>query len=154
MWKGVGDKENECKCTKGIGDGEKKETYDSEFVEVVGGGYELKDFIGVCILLFLYLFGFWYFVLCFYFKGDKKLSEDVGFNSNIKDSSVKDGVDGDEVLKDSNLIFFIIVIYVGFIFYFWLPIHFLYPFGLFLVSDSFFCILLVNFWFSIHFFWF
>ena len=80
------------------------------------------------------------------------MSEDVGFNSNIKDSSIKDGVDGDEVLKDSNLAIFIILIYVGFNFYFWLPIHFLYPFGLFLVSDSFFCILLVNFWFSIHFF--
>ena len=56
-------------------------------------------------LLFLYHFGFWYFVLCFCFKGDKKLSEDVAFNSNIKDSSAKDGVDGDEVLKDSNLAF-------------------------------------------------
>ena len=63
----------------------------------------------------------------------------VGFNSNIKDSSIKDGVDGDEVLKDSNMAIFIILIYVCFIFYFWLPIHFLYPFGLFLVSDSFFC---------------
>ena len=66
------------------------------------------------------------------------MSEDVGFNSNIKDSSIKDGVDGDEVLKDSNLAIFIILIYVGFNFYFWLPIHFLYPFGLFLVSNSFF----------------
>ena len=31
--------------------------------------------------------------MCFYFNGDKKLSEDVRFNSNIKD-----GVDGDELL--------------------------------------------------------
>ena len=95
-----------------------------------------------CFIIFVsfwFPFGFWYFILYFYFKGDKKLFEDVGFNSNIKDSSVKDGVDGDEVLKDSNLAIFIILIYVGFIFYFWLPIHFLYPFGLFLVSDSFFC---------------
>ena len=43
--------------------------------------------------------------------GDKKLSKDVGFNSNIKD-----GVDGDEVLKDSNLVCscFITLSYVGF----------------------------------------
>ena len=59
------------------------------------------------------------------------MSEYIGFNSNIKDSSVKDDVDGDEVLKDSNLAFFIILIYVGFIFYF-----------LFLAFDSFF----VSFW--------
>ena len=88
-------------------------------LKTVGGGDELNDFVGVCfVLLFLYRFGFWYFVLCFCFKSDKKLSENFGFNSNIKDSSVKDGVDGDEVLKDSNLVcsFFIILIYVGFIY--------------------------------------
>ena len=39
--------------------------------------------------------------MCFCFKGDKKLSEDVCLNSNIKDISVKDGVGGDKVLKDS-----------------------------------------------------
>ena len=37
--------------------------------------------------------------MCFCFNGDKKLSEDVGFNSNIKD-----GVDGDELLQVSNLV--------------------------------------------------
>ena len=57
--KDIEDKENECKDAKGGGDGEKKEAYDSAFVEVVGGGDELKDFIGVCfVLLFLYRFGF------------------------------------------------------------------------------------------------
>ena len=34
----------------------------------------------------------------FCFNGDKKLSEDVGFNSNIKDD-----VDGDGLLQVSNL---------------------------------------------------
>ena len=38
-------------CEKGV--------YDSEFVETVGGGDELKDFVGVYfVLLFLYLFSF------------------------------------------------------------------------------------------------
>ena len=37
--------------------------------------------------------------MCFCFNGDKKLSEDVGFNSNIKD-----GVDGDELLQIYNLV--------------------------------------------------
>ena len=31
--------------------------------------------------------------MCFYFKGDNKFSKDVGFNSNIKDSYVKNGVE-------------------------------------------------------------
>ena len=38
-------------------------------------------------------------MMCFYFNGDKILSEDVGFNSNIKN-----GVDGDELLHVSNLV--------------------------------------------------
>ena len=38
--------------------------------------------------------------MCFCFNGDKKLSEDVGLNSNIKDD-----VDGDELLQVSNLVF-------------------------------------------------
>ena len=37
--------------------------------------------------------------MCFCFNGDNKLSENVGFNSNIKD-----GVDGDELLQVSNLV--------------------------------------------------
>ena len=64
--------------------------------------------------------------MCFYFKGDKKFSEDVGFNCNIKGSSVKDGDDGDEALKDSNLAFF-------------LNILILYLFSFCLVSDTFLC---------------
>ena len=85
--------------------------YDSEFVDTVGGSVELMDFIVIYfILLFLNRFSFHLvsdtFVLCFCFKGDKKLSEDVSFNSNIKHSFVKDSVDGDKVLKDSNLVCF------------------------------------------------
>ena len=38
--------------------------------------------------------------MCFYFNGDKKLFENVDFNSNIKD-----GVDGGELLQVSNLVF-------------------------------------------------
>ena len=37
--------------------------------------------------------------MCLYFNGDKKLSDDVGFNSNIKD-----GVNGDESLHVSKLV--------------------------------------------------
>ena len=51
--------------------------------------------------------------MCFCFNGNKKLSEDVNFNSNIKY-----GVDGDEVLKDSNLVcsfFYINLVYVWFL---------------------------------------
>ena len=70
------------------------------FIEVVGGGDELKDSVGIYfVLLFFYLFGFWYFIMCFCFNGNKKLSENVGFNSNIKD-----GIDGDELLQVSNLV--------------------------------------------------
>ena len=38
--------------------------------------------------------------MCFCFNGDKKLSEHVGFNSNIKD-----GVDDDELFQVSNLVY-------------------------------------------------
>ena len=38
----------------------------------------------------------------------KKISGDFGFNCNIKDSSVKDGDDGNEALMDSNLAYFLI----------------------------------------------
>ena len=70
------------------------------FIEVVGGGDELKDSVGVySVLLFLYLFSFWYFIMYFCFNGDKTFSENVGFNSNIKDS-----VDGDELLQVSNFV--------------------------------------------------
>ena len=70
------------------------------FIEVVGGGDELKDSVGVySVLWFLYLFSFWYFIMCFCFNGDKKLFKDVGFNSNIKDD-----VDGDKLLQVSNLV--------------------------------------------------
>ena len=50
--------------------------------------------------------------MCFCFKGDKKLSDDFGFNFNIKGSFIKDGDDDDEALKDSNLAcsFFIYVL--------------------------------------------
>ena len=38
----------------------KNGAYDSEFVEIVGGSDELKDFFGVrFVLLFLYRFGFY-----------------------------------------------------------------------------------------------
>ena len=82
-----------------------------------------------CFIIFVsfwFPFDFWHFVLCFCFKGDKKLSEDVGLNSNIKNSSVKDGVDGDEVLKDS---FFLILVLLGSMYLI------LLLFGLLLVSD-------------------
>ena len=74
------------------------------FIEAVDGGNELKDSVGVYfVLLFLYLFSFffsfWYFIMCFCFNGDKKLYEDVDFNSNIKD-----GIDGDELLQVSNFV--------------------------------------------------
>ena len=36
--KGAEDKENECKDTKGAGDVENKDAYDSQFVEDVGDG--------------------------------------------------------------------------------------------------------------------
>ena len=101
--------------------GFEKGAYDLEFVENCWWWWWVKGFCWgmFCFIIFVsfwFPFGFWYFILCFCFKGNKKLSEDVGFNSNIKDSSIKDGVDGDEVLKDSNLAIFIILIYVGFIF--------------------------------------
>ena len=108
--------------------------YDSEFVDTVGGSDELMDFIVIYfILLFLYRFSFHLvsdtFVLCFCFKGDKKSFEDVGFNYNIKDSSVKDSDDDDEALKDSNLAFFKYTNLVSF----W------FRFGFCLVSDNLFC---------------
>ena len=88
--------------------------YDSEFVDIVdtvGGSDELMDFIVIYFILsFLYRFSFHLvsdtFVFCFCFKGDKKSFEDVGFNCNIKDSSVKDSDNEDEALKDFNLAFF------------------------------------------------
>ena len=67
--------------------------------------------------------------MCFCFKGDKKSFEDVGFNYNIKDSSVKDSDDDDEALKDSNLAFFKYTNLVSF----W------FRFGFCLVSDNLFC---------------
>ena len=74
------------------------------FIEVVGGGDELKDSVGVYSIFIIFVsfgffFSFWYFIMCFCFNGDKKLSEDISFNSNSKD-----GIDGDELLQVSNLV--------------------------------------------------
>ena len=74
------------------------------FIKSVGDSDKLKDYVGVYFVLlflylFLFLFSFWYFIMCFCFNGDNKLSQDVGFNFNIKD-----GVDGDELLQVSNLV--------------------------------------------------
>lgn len=63
-------------------------------------------FCFIIFVCFWFLFGFWYFILCFCFKGDKNLSDDVIFNSNIKDSYVKDGVDGDEFYYFSAMILY------------------------------------------------
>ena len=74
------------------------------FIEVVGGGDELKD----SVLLFLYPFGFFLVydtLLCvFVLMVIRKLSEDVGFNSNIKDN-----VYGDELLQIFNLAYFFFI---------------------------------------------
>ena len=78
------------------------------FIEAIGGGDELKDFIVVCfVLLFLYHFSFHLVsdtLFCvFVLRVIRNCLRMLVLIITIKDSSVKNG---DEALKDSNLAFF------------------------------------------------
>ena len=102
--KGVEDKKSECKCSEGGADCENKEAYDSKFYWNCWWWWWVKVlcwsiFCFIIFVSFWFIFSFWYFIMYFCFNGDKKLSEDYGFNSNIKD-----GVYGNELLQVSNLV--------------------------------------------------